>query len=63
MDSRTYTLLWHDGISEIEILITLRPYYFQNMAHLEIQNVFPRVRALRHECGREKLNERSVSHR
>ena len=42
MEARTYTLMWHDGISEIEILITLKPDYFKDVAHLEIQSIAPK---------------------
>ncbi len=41
MDVQNYTLIWHDGISEIEILITLKPYYFKDVAHLEIRSIAP----------------------
>jgi hypothetical protein len=33
--------MWHDGISEIEILITLKPDYFKDVAHLEIRSIAP----------------------
>lgn len=41
MEAQTFTLMWHDGISEIEILITLKPDYFKDMAHLEIRSIAP----------------------
>lgn len=41
MEVQTYTLMWHDGISEIEILITLNPDYFKDVAHLEIRSIAP----------------------
>jgi hypothetical protein len=41
MEAQTYTLMWHDGVSEIEILITLKPDYFKDVAHLEIRSIAP----------------------
>lgn len=41
METQTYSLTWHDGVSDIEIEITLKPDYFKDVAHLEIRSIAP----------------------
>lgn len=41
MEAQIYSLTWHDGVSDIEIEITLKPDYFKDVAHLEIRSIAP----------------------